>query len=40
MYLQKWLKKYCVAVWMGIYNLRLINLGSGENMGQECVFFF
>ena len=33
-------KKYCVGVWMGIYILRLINLGSSENMGQECVFLF
>ena len=24
---------------MGIYNLRLINLGSSENMGQKCVCF-
>ena len=23
-----------------IYNLRLINLGSSENMGQKCVFLF
>ena len=34
---KEWLKKFCLTVWMGIYNLRLMNLGSSE---QKCVFLF
>ena len=38
MYLQKWLKKYCIVVWRIISNLRIINFGSSKNMVQKCVF--
>ena len=40
MYLQKWLKKYCIVVWRIISNLRIINLGSSKNMVQKCVFLY
>ena len=40
MYLQKWLKRYCIVGWRIISNLRIINLGSSNNMVQKCVFLY